>query len=270
MSKPLANSPLYTCGAAMQALCSPLEEYLGIREFTFERVYNNHTKIKLTNQPEWMDCYYNQFYHLDCDKNMEGIQAGLYFTADMGAGEIFNLCRTDYQIGNGILIVDSYQNYKELIWITTDYQDTYSNSYFLHKLEMLRNFIFYFKDRGRKLIEQALSKPIKMPHLVPSLDVDASFSDAATESFFSAIKTNHFHFNIQGEDIKLSRAEIVCGIGLVNGKTAPDIANDLCRSNRTIETHIQNLKNKFACSSKADLISLLTALNINVLQKYYP
>ena len=53
---------------------------------------------------------------------------------------------------------------------------------------------------------------------------------------------------------KLSMREKECLLLLVTGYLPKEIANVFCRSPRTIEQHIQNIKIKLCVDSKTDLI----------------
>jgi DNA-binding CsgD family transcriptional regulator len=51
----------------------------------------------------------------------------------------------------------------------------------------------------------------------------------------------------------LTSKEFECFFYLLRGKSTADISSILCRSARTIETHIENIKNKFGLSKKSEL-----------------
>lgn len=56
---------------------------------------------------------------------------------------------------------------------------------------------------------------------------------------------------------------------LARGKTSSDIAKILCRSKRTIETHIENIKFKLKCKKKSDLIEKAIELGyLGILPKH--
>jgi DNA-binding CsgD family transcriptional regulator len=58
----------------------------------------------------------------------------------------------------------------------------------------------------------------------------------------------------------LSPQELKCITLLIQGKTATDIANMLCLSNRTVEMHLNSIKNKLNCRKKSDIIGALINL----------
>jgi DNA-binding CsgD family transcriptional regulator len=62
---------------------------------------------------------------------------------------------------------------------------------------------------------------------------------------------------LSNRKIKLSKREAECALLLVSGKSAKQIADELSRSKRTVEVFLNNLKTKFNCYSKSELISKL-------------
>lgn len=55
-------------------------------------------------------------------------------------------------------------------------------------------------------------------------------------------------------DIQLTKQQLNCLFYLLRGKTAKEISFIIHKSQRTIESHIEQLKNKFGCSTKSQLI----------------
>jgi DNA-binding CsgD family transcriptional regulator len=68
---------------------------------------------------------------------------------------------------------------------------------------------------------------------------------AGKVSYEVAPTENRFH---------LSRRELQCMLHLLRGKTSKEIANALQLSKRTIDFYLDNIKNKFGCQNKAELI----------------
>ena len=65
----------------------------------------------------------------------------------------------------------------------------------------------------------------------------------------------------------LSKREKQCAKQLVVGKTAQQTADVLFISRRTVEKHIENIKIKFNCSRKVDLVKLLVERNLTDIQE---
>lgn len=60
----------------------------------------------------------------------------------------------------------------------------------------------------------------------------------------------------------LSNREKQCAHLLIQGKTAQQTANELFISKRTVERHLENIKIKFNCSRKVDLVKILVERNL--------
>jgi len=57
--------------------------------------------------------------------------------------------------------------------------------------------------------------------------------------------------------IKISDREMICARYLLRGMSAREIGEIICRSQRTVEEHIVNLKRKFNCRTKSELTNKL-------------
>jgi DNA-binding CsgD family transcriptional regulator len=57
--------------------------------------------------------------------------------------------------------------------------------------------------------------------------------------------------------IKISDRERICVCYLLRGMSAREIGETIFRSQRTVEDHIANLKRKFNCRTKSELINKL-------------
>lgn len=64
---------------------------------------------------------------------------------------------------------------------------------------------------------------------------------------------SHLYLN-KSDDINLTAKEKECLFYLLQGKTAKVIANAMCISYRTVEYHVDNLKIKFDCKTKNELL----------------
>ncbi len=63
------------------------------------------------------------------------------------------------------------------------------------------------------------------------------------------------YFNITLSTYKLTKTEKLCLHYVAQGKTAKEIAEKLYKSVRTIESHLDNARNKLECSNRSELIA---------------
>lgn len=82
--------------------------------------------------------------------------------------------------------------------------------------------------------------------------------------------TKAFSYKIDAcpADLNLSHRQMECLFYFIRGKSASDIATLLTLSKRTIETHLEQIKDKLNCSSKAMLIEkVIHAGGLNVIPR---
>ena len=82
----------------------------------------------------------------------------------------------------------------------------------------------------------------------------------------SEMLRNHYYTHAYPNPYKLSTRELESLFLLLRGKSAKQIAEVLQLSKRTIESYVEQIKNKFGCSTKADLFYLaITAGYMNII-----
>ena len=131
----------------------------------------------------------------------------------------------------------------------------------LNHLSFLHRFTFYFKEQAAHLIDKANKNRITVPE---------KFNKVFAEEQGLPYKNNAL--NLQkilsfkkvylNNGACLSSRELACASLLTQGKSARLIAETLFLSPRTIETHLNRLKEKLHCRSKAELINQINELNL--------
>ena len=261
---PKSDHIIYRSSRDIQKISFPLERYLGITEFTYEKIYKNNSKIKLTNQPEWMSYYYQHHLHLlgNYEKDpLSRVVPGYYLTSTLGAEEVFDKAKA-FNIGNGILFVDKSVEYYELYWFTRGFTSENMDNFFITHINLLMKFIPFFKEKAAKIIETAEKERIIRPQI--GQICREYTTKIMEEEFLNAIRTKNYPL---GKGITLSKQEFNCAMGMIQGKTAKEIAEFLLLSKRTVESYVENMKIKMQCFSKSELISTLLKLNIDTYTK---
>ena len=227
---PNVNHILYKSARDIRDIASPLEKHLNIKEFTYERIYNNNQKIKLTNQPEWIAYFYqNNFHLLGGDDTVDNLHAGVNLTSNMismnNDKTIFESCRKFYDIGDGIVLVDRFEEYRELYWFTSDTSNKYLLDYH-RNIELLRIFTHSFKEKAKKLIKNSEYQKIIRPPALYDLSMSAYENHELNEiEFLKSTSIKKYTFYYKKLEIVLTRKELQCALGLICGKSAKEISN---------------------------------------------
>lgn len=109
-----------------------------------------------------------------------------------------------------------------------------------------------FKDKNKNefvLFSMAEIPIKKIAKLLTFLTNENKFTNEPLGSF-----QLNYMLNQQQHPCQLSQKQAECLFYLVRGKTVKEIARLLHKSARTIEDHVENLKNQFNCLSKSELI----------------
>lgn len=101
-----------------------------------------------------------------------------------------------------------------------------------------------FEMKQRKLIREAELNPMVLPEEYLAPQKDCFFSKKAIELNYQQIRS------------KISFRELDCLYFYTRGFTSPRIAEYLNISSRTVETHLNTIKNQFGLSSRDDLALL--------------
>lgn len=74
------------------------------------------------------------------------------------------------------------------------------------------------------------------------------------------ISYHHHHAN---SDIDLTQREQQCLLHALKGLTAKRIAKLINISHRTVETHLENIRRKYGCSNKLELLAKILSQQVN-------
>ncbi|WP_175772861.1 response regulator transcription factor [Paraburkholderia phenazinium] len=119
-------------------------------------------------------------------------------------------------------------------------------AFYLNNLNVLENFALFFEREAKILIEAAVANPIIVAAPLKS-------SPSA-----SVIGTKIQVLNGVG----ITRRQIEIARGIASGSTSREIGEMLCISQRTVESHVENMRSRLNCGSRAELLVRLIAMGV--------
>jgi DNA-binding CsgD family transcriptional regulator len=128
---------------------------------------------------------------------------------------------------------------------------------YVNNLEALERFASFFEQEAKQEI-QAASKFFKTPEKKVQKQHGTKVDKGLLNRFYEETKLdfpNEIFMPAFGL-VKISPQEWRCFAYLSKHYTTPEIAEKLGLSVRTIETHLNNLKNKLGCFRKTELFEL--------------
>jgi DNA-binding CsgD family transcriptional regulator len=239
----------------IKKICSPLFNLFKMTSFRYLRVYPDKSKINLCTDPHWSTFFdTNDFYNtwnvfdpnkIKTPKNREiiwDIKSCMDKTKDRpGKISSFNPC-------HGMTIIRTQPTYFELYDLVAHENHSKINYLYLENIDLFERFIFYFKDQAKNIIQKCEKDRAQYNHFPENKkgsDKTISIFDMQIRSeFVQLTNTNRFYINTCNGDTYLTKKEMQCIYWVLMGKSAEEISLILNCSKRTVEIHLNNIKQK--------------------------
>ncbi|MBI2784783.1 MAG: LuxR family transcriptional regulator [Legionella longbeachae] len=212
----------------------PILKGHGITVFNYYRVYLNGEMLRFSTDRSWTEHYFKKNYL----KNVRPPEA--YLSKDVNyfvwliedCPEMLLDAAINFNTSNGISIAQKGDNYVDFFcFATTRNNRKIINTFYLNNLDVLLNYCDYFKEHAKQLIHLGEKQKIILPE-----------------------------FEYSAKKIEFTNRQLDCAFLLLKGLQYKEIAKKLLLSSRTVETHINGLKNKLNCKNKAELIISLSEI----------
>lgn len=242
--------------AYIKLICEPLKK-VHINFFWYAKRFKDASYIYLSNHSEWQSCYFRNHYYAisEFEDPSRDYQSGIFLWSGLPSQEIYQILQNEFNIGQGITIVQNYQDCIEFFHFGANYNDGFIINSYLNNIEILKRFILYFKDKGWETI-QAISKyRFVLPKRINPLPYRSTsgLNQDQLNEFNQLTFINRFYISNYQSDIYLTRREMECLKWYSAGKTAEEIGIILGASNRTIESHLMKVKSKLSYYKKGQL-----------------
>lgn len=259
----LTNNPaLYTSGQ-IKEICKPIYNLFNVTFFRYLRIYPDGSRIHLCSNPLWTEHFYTQHFYniawfdankLDAPKNMEILWDERAVHDDNIVGI---QARNHFNIHHGISIIRPGFNSYEVYDFATARNNYKINEKYLANLDLFEHFLFYFRDKASSMIKAAEEIPLRPDDLIKKWRTKDNRDDRVIDDFLSQTKTKRYFINTLRGDIYLTRQEVKCIYWNVIGKSADEISMILGSSKRTVETHLDHVKQKLGCGKMSRAIKLV-------------
>ena len=201
------------------------------------RVFNDGRAFVLGNKPEYIEHYLCSGYSVPepgtITKNEIDLWCGniALQTYDNQVDEM----RTIFNIDHQVSFFYAEDGYVDIYDLGTISQRPDMLNYYINNREMLENLFLGYKDKFSDLLAKLDNQPLILPIRPKNFDKKSEI--------FTKFST-------------ISARELQCLHLLSKGHTAKMIANELYISSRTVERHIENIRNKLDVKHKLQIINL--------------
>lgn len=201
------------------------------------RFYDNGTCHLLSTHGKIYQHFFNKTYKPIAPIPTKLLSKKFYYFIPEECGEYKQAIydgRHLFGLSNFIDLIERHNGYFDISCFASDIYNTDILNYYLNNIDALEKFSLLFDEQAANLINQSKINKLTLPNSMLST--------------FSGIKTKNTVNPI------LSKQQTECLRWLIKGMTAKQIAKSMNLSPRTIESYIENIKCKFNCTSRIDLI----------------
>ncbi len=231
---------------AISELCLPLFQTYQINMFVYVKYYLDGSCIMLSNNEDWMQYHLAKGYPVPAPIPKNLLEKKEAFNIISGDG-VFQQAKYDliqkYNSDQAVDFIIKGENYYEVICFSFPVGYTNPINTIINNLDAFRQFVTVFKAQAMHLLRHAENHKIVLPAHMKGIDCKASDSS----------KTSHNTlFELEGTPLTKREQHVLYHV--VKGKSAKEVGEVLKLSSRTIESYLEQIKNKMDVNTKSMLI----------------
>jgi DNA-binding CsgD family transcriptional regulator len=251
----------------INALCLDFMKKGNLSYFCYTQVNTNGYFLALTTHPAWTQNFYEKkLYNIGVDSvqpsqdKHESLEKIVWEFSEKTAGHQMILSDLrQYGIYNLYSIIKYGKKECQIYHFGTAKDDISLNQLYIHQPEQFEIFIYYFQDQLHKNKQaQNLSK-LFLP-----------FDKEILNQNGNSLPQHHTQTNLippvyryyLEDNLYVTEREIECIHWTSEGKTAIEIGQALGISHRTVETHLNNLRQKLNCEKNTQILRILNDYQI--------
>lgn len=200
----------------------------------FARIYHDGSCVILSNDNRINEYLFENESPLFCPVENE-FQKNRFFyliPKDGKYNKVMHDADTQFNLKSAIDLFERHQHYIDALCIGADKHESYSQNVFINNLDAIESFKHAITNQFSNVL-------------------------SAKSSNYKSMLTTAMRPNIpatQNDKIKLTQRELDCISCLKKGYTVKETAEFLSISPRTVEVYYNNLRVKFGCKRKRELI----------------
>ncbi len=282
------NNFLKASEKTIQEICEPLK-FLRVKYFSYYQINVNSSIATLSTNAKLIHFVREKKLFQSLQGVSNFLTNQILFSDDFSIDSPIYVnsilpIKIHFDLEHFVTIIIPSHNYIEIYSFATSPSNTNFRHDIIANLPFIENFLLYFKNKARNLIDESLKKNVCVTQLpvFEYLQDIANLVDNIVDihewikvlnqinsnvNFLKSheIKPKKIFLNKPFEHIYLTNRESDVALLLIQGDTMKCIAKKLNLSWTTVRSHIENLREKFQCGSKSELIN--TFINYNISQQ---
>lgn len=249
----------------IDAICQPLRQYLKIDHFAYQRdVVDHERRLQLSLAPLCNNTKFMEFavsYKRNTNPAIYNVTAKsqFYLLASFSpeyATDISKHVSIHNVFCRQITVND---NQREIFAFGSSENDPCLLNYYFNNIDLIDNFILYFREKAAKLLQQTWENKIPSSHPAIYLSENNVINEPNTrQAFLKAVTPKRYFIrDAFGNTVTIPAGEVNCLRLLIRGRSGKEIAAAMNISPRTVETYMERVKNRLSCYTRKQLLDLL-------------
>lgn len=239
---------------------NPLFENTPVSTFGYGKMFLDGSMFFINTNKKWAQHFIQS---IDSEKNYENTikehilknqNYFLYSNKEEDLKVDLYSSRYEYDMWNSFNLYKKNSKYLEYIYLAGSRKESRTNDFYIQNLGLIDKFLDYFKLKARNIIETHDKN--KLLILRKSLNITPAILKPKKE-LPQILKLKKI-LSIKDPDLFLTSREQDCATQLLMGQSAKEIARVLDLSPRTVETYLNNAKDKMGARNNVELAHLLT------------
>lgn len=231
--------------------CAPLFDYFNLSDFWYYRITNSGHTTYLASHDTWSEFFAEEKFYLNFPllRHPQYFEDGpnlLLSLRDEPFSRVSTAAKEKFGIHHCLALINKVPEGVEGFGFSSSFPDELQKAILLKELPLLRLFIKKFREENRFLLSLLEDNQIDVAELIGPTFYEKVVSPESAEK-------QELLKNL-GIGAPCSPREIDVMKLLLKGYSASQIGKEIFLSKRTIEHHVERMKDKFGCDSKAELI----------------
>src|SRR3990167_2645312 len=221
----IEKHPSWNMAREVHEITKPLFQYFNINYFDFARFYKkNNEVLVLYSDPAWVVYFLNDPSYIN---PASYLKKGNHLWESYIPPEIIKIANTQFNHKHGITFHYDHEKYHEIFNFSAAAENYKILQLYSNTIEVLQKFCAYFIEK-------------KCEDFLNSLGISSLYSNQILTF---------------AKEKKITARELDCLHHLSKGLTAKEIGKTLKISHRTVETHLQHIKEKAGCRKIIEIFS---------------
>lgn len=232
----ITKKPYFHHNDVLDYLMKPLHSKTNIQLIGFSRNFSNGQTFLISRNREWIINFYTvaHLYRYSLFAQNISRQASCFIMWDhmtFAPPEIYEYAAHQFNIAHGLIIFEQKGDYCDTFVFVTTPENNQINNFYLNQKNLFNQFVNNFQITMQDTMQSLVSHTFTLPNNTTFLGYPSS---------------------------SLSSRQLECCSLLLKDLSTKEIARELSLSPRTVEIHLNIIKNKFRVKDRKQLIKALS------------